>query len=102
MNTRAKILPFPPLRINKDHWRSRWLVTRRWTVLHRVSAIEWQDGEMIEGPGVTVCGHHAHLRMPGIFSRMGLPRCKVCCRRLGIPAGDGAPYNNLKGKAANR
>jgi len=32
--------------------------------------------------------------MPGIFSRMGAPRCKACCRALGLPEGDGAPYNS--------
>jgi hypothetical protein len=32
--------------------------------------------------------------MPGIFSRMGAPRCKRCCKAVGIPAGNGAPYND--------
>lgn len=83
-------LPLP----NDDNWRSRWLQLPVGDRLHRVSEIAWEDedGERY-GHGTTVCGRRGHLRMPGIFSRMWLPRCVHCCRLLGIPEGDGAPYN---------
>jgi hypothetical protein len=64
--------------------------------LHRVSTIEWDDpenDEMISGKGMTVCGRAGWLHMPGIFSRMGLVRCRICCARMGIPQGNGAPFN---------
>lgn len=83
-----------PLPISQDRWRSRWLVLPRWGVLHRVAAITWDEpDEMICGYGQTVCGRNGFLRMPGIFSRMGLKRCPRCCKAMGIPQGDGAPFN---------
>lgn len=86
--------PKTPLPIPQDDWRSRWLVLPRWGVIHRVAAIEWEDPEdMISGTGTTVCGRTGRLRMPGIFSRMGLKRCPKCCTILGIPQGGGNPYN---------
>lgn len=87
----------PPLPLHADNWRSRWLQFnpggRR---LHRVSEIKWWDDgerEMIRGDGVAVCGQRGFMHMPGIFSRMGAQRCPRCCKALGIPNGDGAPYN---------
>ena len=89
-----KIPDHPPLPIEKDHWRSRWLVLPSWNRLHRISEIKWEDAdEMIAGDGVAVCGAKGWFCMPGIFSRMGRQRCKRCCRILGIPDGDGAPFN---------
>jgi hypothetical protein len=86
-------MTLPPLPIPQDDWPSRWLVLPSWRVLHRVAEIEWEDGEMIVGEGVTVCGRRGRLRMPGVFSRIGLKRCTKCCRALGIPQGEGHPYN---------
>lgn len=84
-----------PLFIPDDHWRSRWLVLPSWGALHRVASITWEDPpDMIAGEGVTVCGRRGRLQMPGLFSRMGLPRCAACCRALGIPSGNGAPANS--------
>jgi len=87
-----------PLPLDDDHWRSRWLVFPSWNRLHRVVSIDWDDcdGEdpvMISGPGTILCGRTGYLQMPGIFGRMGLERCRVCCRRAGVPEGAGAPYN---------
>jgi hypothetical protein len=48
---------------------------------------------MIEGRGKTICGIEGDLVMPGIFSRMGLPRCPECCKLMNIPEGNGNPYN---------
>jgi hypothetical protein len=84
----------PPLPLDDEKWRCRWLQFGDVGELHRVSSIEWEDGEMIYGEGATVCGQVGQLSMPGIFSRMGAPRCKACCRALGLPEGDGAPYNS--------
>ena len=89
-----------PLPIPSDHWRSRWLVLPRWGALHRVASIEWEDPpDMIGGQGETVCGRKGRLFMPGIFSRMSLKRCPRCCRMLGLPQGNGAPFNVLGGAA---
>lgn len=85
-----------PMKIRRDNWRSRWMVTPRWAVLHRVARIEWMDDDhkWIAGRGMTVCGLESELRRPGLFSRMGLKRCASCCRELGIPQGKGAPFND--------
>jgi len=74
-------------------WRCRWLVLPSWQRLHRVAAITWEDNDKIAGYGVTACCRFGHLKMPGLFSRMGLPRCSVCCDVTGVPLGDGAPFN---------
>jgi len=83
----------PPLPLSLEHWRCRWLHLDDGHDIHRVAQIAWEDDEMIYGPGVTVCGKEGHLRMPGIFSRMGAPRCAACSVALGLPQGNGAPYN---------
>ena len=84
-----------PLPIPDKRWQSRWLVfPRTWTRLHRVASIDWADEDMIGGPGTTLCGRNGYLTMPGIFSRLSLPRCAHCCRLAGVPRGDGAPYNH--------
>lgn len=83
-----------PLHLSQDDWRSRWLVLPRWGVLHRIATIEWDEpDEKISGNGATLCGRTGRLNMPGILSRMGLKRCPKCCRLMGVPQGDGNPYN---------
>ena len=80
-----------------DDWRRRWLVLPSWNLLHRVADIEWDKYETGDdapyGTGTTLCGRKGWLQMPGIMSRMGLPRCAHCCRLAGVPLGDGAPAN---------
>lgn len=89
---------YMPLHIGQDNWRSRWLVEGESRALHRISSIAWDEAdEMISGKGVSVCGRRRHFRMPGIFSRMGLMRCQTCCELLGVPEGNGAPFNALEG-----
>lgn len=84
-----------PLKLRKSDWKSRWLVFPAWGILHRVSEIAWDDNrEKIRGKGVTVCGRRGLLMMPGFPSRIGLMRCPKCCERLGIPQGNGAPFNS--------
>jgi hypothetical protein len=54
---------------------------------------------MAEGIGVcgsTLCGIKGNLYMPGLFSRMSAPRCRVCCKILSIPEGLGAPASAKK------
>lgn len=83
-----------PLPIPDSNWKSRWLVTYSWKALHRVSEIQWDEpNEMISGNGITLCGHRAWMCMPGFPSRIGLKRCQKCCKILGIPEGDGCPFN---------
>ena len=90
------------LPIHRDNWRSRWLQLRGGLALHRVSAILWDaEDEMISGTGTAVCGVRGRLSMPGLFSRTAAPRCTACCDALGIPGGDGAPFNALEGDAAD-
>jgi len=83
----------PPLPIDTDHWRSRWLHLNDGTEIHRVARITWENGEMIVGEGLTVCGKFGFLQMPGILSRMYADRCAACCTALNIAQGSGAPYN---------
>lgn len=102
-----------PLPLPRDRWRSRWLVVDNGAdgKLHRVSAIVWEQepvddegapGSLISGEGAAVCGARGHFHMPGFFDRMGAPRCPTCCAALGIPPGDGAPFNALEGEEAER
>lgn len=84
-----------PLALPADSWRSRWLQSpRRSGALHRVAEVVWEDAdEMIAGDVVAVCGKRGRMVMPGIFSRMGAPRCSRCSARLKLPRGNGAPRN---------
>lgn len=40
-----------------------------------------------------ICGLRCDWMAPGVFSRMGMPRCQRCCKALGIPRGSGCPLN---------
>jgi hypothetical protein len=89
-----------PLQFPDDEWRRRWLVVlETYDLLHRVSSIDWNNESTlvvipVGGEGETLCGQAGILAVPGILSRMGLPRCPECCRLAGVPEGDGAPYNS--------
>lgn len=56
----------------------------------------WDDPEFdgFVEDGRTVCGLTGYLTIPGIYSRMGLPRCKRCCSMTGMPHGNGSPKNS--------
>lgn len=84
-----------------DDWRRRWVQSIKKPVLHRLSDdavenVEGQDNDFagVNFRGTTMCGRKSpHWFMPGIFSRMDAPRCKQCCRILGLSEGNGCPAN---------
>lgn len=88
-----------PIPANHDYW---WLTTwLSWDRLHAVprDAVDPDDEDACdvlrsEGPVLTArCGIARPMAWPGMFSRLGLPRCAHCCRALGIPRGQGTPAN---------
>ena len=95
--------PYPD---RADHHK-RWVQVGRDSVkLHRVAEMvdDWEaDGFIpIGGQGVTCCGAEGRVAMPGVISRLGAPRCKVCCRVVGIPSGVGVPGNDSSLTAADQ
>lgn len=74
-------------------WRERWLQFSGGRTLHRVASITWEDADRIAGHGVTACSQFKRLVLPGVLSRLGAPRCRVCCAIAGLPDGKGAPMN---------
>jgi hypothetical protein len=92
------VLPHPRTWAKKFLWRTswhnRWLQATRGFVLHRIAVVVRRERYFYVGvDGETVCGLKGRFYMPGVCSRTGAPRCKRCCQALGIPAGNGAPYN---------
>lgn len=81
-----------------EHWRWRWVQLRAGGVLHRVRRVDNRRDwlKWSGGTAETVCGETGKGRMwmPGVVSRMAAPRCAKCCRKLGLPRGVGAPYND--------
>lgn len=80
-----------------------WLVMRSWRVLHAVPADRWTEAHRedmalewyVFTPVRLACERIAtELHIPGIGSRMSLPRCRQCCRALGLPPGSGSPKND--------
>ena len=80
-----------------EHWHSRWCyggLARPDSRLHRlVQVVEWDEDEPQRIVGRAACGRRLLWAMPGLTSRMGRPRCLVCCRMVGISPGNGAPFN---------
>lgn len=74
------------------HWD--WVRTPAGKRLH--APMVWDDPheEMYDPHGVTACRISGELLIPGLFSRMGLPRCRHCCRLTGMPPGKGSPKND--------
>jgi len=71
-----------------------WVVNGGNRVLHAPRV--WDDPEYWaqDDHGQTVCGYRGWLGIPGLFSRMDVPRCRTCCRITGMPEGDGSPKND--------
>lgn len=98
------VTAFPVLE-NASCW---WLTTQSWRCLHAVPAgdLAWADlcEAIEEGEYVlrtTKCGMPYGLTYPGVMSRFSLPRCALCCRKLGIGRGAGSPINEAAIAAAN-
>lgn len=86
-----------PIPENGNSW---WLVSGKWRRLHAIrgdqipadvmrEAIDW-DLPLIRR---AVCGLRRCWWMPGVGSRLGLRRCSVCSRALGVLDGRGTPAN---------
>lgn len=52
---------------------------------------DW-DGDPVESPAA--CGAGRRLTIPGVGSRLCLPRCATCCGLTGLPEGVGSPKND--------
>jgi hypothetical protein len=71
-----------------------WLVLNSWNRLHAVSDDSWDnEEEEVMGTGEAACGASGIFVVPGVLSRLGLPRCAHCCDRLSVPRGKGDPIN---------
>ena len=73
-----------------------WVESRGGRMLHHLAVADWDDAERNWGAnhGTASCGLQSMFWIPGIFSRMGAPRCKRCCRATGLPQGKGSPKND--------
>lgn len=63
-------------------------------VLHHAAQWNPDPDETYDPTGRTSCGKWGELSIPGLFSRMALPRCTACCDALGYPPGTGSPKNS--------
>lgn len=77
-----------------------WLMPATWRVLHHAELTDQQcedladEGTLWE-PVTLTCGQQAaSVSIPGVLSRMGKPRCRRCCGRLGYPEGYSSPKND--------
>ncbi|GAF89653.1 unnamed protein product, partial [marine sediment metagenome] len=57
------------------------------------------ENECVGVTGETSCQRVGEWFIPGIFSRMGMSRCRQCCKALGAPNGTGSPKNDPEMKA---
>jgi hypothetical protein len=74
-------------------WDWWYTGTPRCAVLHAAD-VTYDPGFDVGGDGITACGRRLRLWIPGLFSRMGLPRCIRCCDARGYPRGSGSPKND--------
>jgi hypothetical protein len=83
-----------------------WVVTFDGGRLHHITLSE-ADAQALEddgtlgvedrstGPFRLDCGRRVRgLSIPGVFSRMSLPRCWRCCIAMNLPTGVGSPRND--------
>lgn len=71
-----------------------WIVTGRWDRLHAPEKWDDPDYGAYDEEAVTACGLTGWFSIPGVFTRMGAPRCAHCCRIRGYPRGNGSPKND--------
>lgn len=82
--------------------RVDWVYAKPWRVLHAMGEGA-ADVDLWAYTGVRfACGEkpkggEAHI--PGILSRMHLPRCPGCCAATGLPVGTGSPKNDRQCRA---
>ena len=72
-----------------------WYGPPRYRVLH-AAEVTYDPSLDTAGEGMSVCGWQTTFAIPGIFSRMSLPRCAKCCDKLGYPRGTGSPKNDQR------
>jgi hypothetical protein len=82
----------------RDYARLDWLYAApAYRVLHALGEGD-ADPDIWAFTGVTfACGAtppDGIANIPGVFSRMGLPRCPGCCDATGLPRGKGSPKND--------
>ena len=73
-----------------------WVLTPTGLRLHHAERIDKPHRFNDEScsPGLTTCGLKRALSIPGVLSRMSMPRCARCSQLLGIPPGVGSPKND--------
>lgn len=71
-----------------------WIVSGEGSKLHAPE--DWVDPQYdaYDEHAYTACGRRGWYSIPGVFSRMGLDRCKRCCKARGYPPGKGSPKND--------
>lgn len=75
--------------------RVDWLYFGSCERLHAAVSATYDAEEWCALSVTLACGRSAvRAWIPGIFSRMTLPRCAHCCDRLGMPRGVGSPKND--------
>jgi hypothetical protein len=78
-------------------WRSTaewcWVLLGQGDCLHAVGSIVNDAEEDWQGDGFTACGREGSMFIPGLFTRMGAPRCKQCCKLASMPEGTQSPKN---------
>ena len=79
-----------------NEWDWCWLGDReRGERLHHVVSLEPDmDRAVYGGTGTTSCGRRGTVGIAGLLSRLGMERCRQCCKALGYPQGIGAPKND--------
>lgn len=77
-----------------------WFVTRKANALHYArltpdQCVQLQENGIARGAIKLYCGIRVPmLTIPGVLNRLGLYRCKRCCKMLHIPPGLGSPRND--------
>lgn len=69
-----------------------WLTpVSSWSKLHYIDA-KWPEKDFL---ATSWCGVTTTFALPGVISRLGMPRCRRCCSLLGVPQGKGSLPNEL-------
>lgn len=76
-----------------------WVIPFKGSKLHAVKfaassmLVDYEDWD--EQTELTLaCGRKTTAMIPGMFTRMGAPRCKQCCAAMKYPQGTGSPKND--------